>query len=157
MGTRADFYVGRGEKAEWLGSIAWDGHPGNFPKIERAKTERAFRAAVAKELAGRDDGTTPDMGWPWPWEDSHLTDYSYAFDDGRTYHTAYVPDGEKLPCPNCEYGRGKVWVTAKAKLDDDGHAIKHYGLTEFPNMKDRKIVAAPGSERSGVMVFGVRR
>lgn len=28
MGTRADFYVGRGEQAEWLGSIAWDGNPG---------------------------------------------------------------------------------------------------------------------------------
>jgi hypothetical protein len=28
MGTRADFYVGRGETAEWLGSIAWDGNPG---------------------------------------------------------------------------------------------------------------------------------
>ena len=27
MGTRADFYVGRGEKAEWVGSIAMDGVP----------------------------------------------------------------------------------------------------------------------------------
>ena len=27
MGTRADFYVGRGESAEWLGSVAWDGNP----------------------------------------------------------------------------------------------------------------------------------
>jgi hypothetical protein len=28
MGTRADFYIGRGTEAEWLGSVAWDGYPG---------------------------------------------------------------------------------------------------------------------------------
>jgi hypothetical protein len=27
MGTRADFYVGRGPDAEWLGSVAMDGYP----------------------------------------------------------------------------------------------------------------------------------
>ena len=33
MGTRADFYVWPDDgPAEWLGSIAWDGHPGN-PQI----------------------------------------------------------------------------------------------------------------------------
>jgi len=26
MGTRADFYVGMGKDAEWLGSVAWDGY-----------------------------------------------------------------------------------------------------------------------------------
>jgi len=27
MGTRADFYVGIGPEAEWVGSIAYDGYP----------------------------------------------------------------------------------------------------------------------------------
>ena len=27
MDERADFYVGRGEDAEWLGSITWNGYP----------------------------------------------------------------------------------------------------------------------------------
>ena len=27
MGTRADFYIGKGTDAEWLGSIAWNGYP----------------------------------------------------------------------------------------------------------------------------------
>lgn len=27
MSTRADFYVGRGAEAEWIGSISWDGYP----------------------------------------------------------------------------------------------------------------------------------
>ena len=26
MGTRADFYLGEGSAAEWLGSVAWDGY-----------------------------------------------------------------------------------------------------------------------------------
>ena len=69
MGTRADFYVGRGQKAEWLGSIAWDGYPDGLSDIPvlSAQTEVAFRAAVRDMLASRKDGTTPEMGWPWPW------------------------------------------------------------------------------------------
>ena len=31
MGTRADFYIGRGATAEWIGSIAWDGYPDGIP------------------------------------------------------------------------------------------------------------------------------
>ncbi|AKQ59706.1 hypothetical protein ACR55_01836 [Bordetella hinzii] len=87
MGTRADFYVGRGDKAEWLGSVAWDGYPDGFERdgLLNASTEQQFREAVADELASRLDGTTPEMGWPWPWEDSHTTDYAYAFDFGKVY------------------------------------------------------------------------
>lgn len=87
MGTRADFYVGRGDKAEWLGSVAWDGYPDGFERdgLLNASTEQQFREAVADELASRLDGTTPEMGWPWPWEDSHTTDYAYAFDSGKVY------------------------------------------------------------------------
>lgn len=33
MGTRADFYVGTGANAEWLGSIAYDGHPDTIYKV----------------------------------------------------------------------------------------------------------------------------
>lgn len=48
MGTRADFYVGRGESAEWLGSIAWDGYPSgiDYQDVLRPADE---------ELDGRDD------------------------------------------------------------------------------------------------------
>jgi len=86
MGTRADFYVGTGEGAEWLGSVAWDGYqwaeqPGN--PVAMASTEEEFREAVAEVMAGREDATTPDMGWPWPWNDSRLSDFAYYFADGR--------------------------------------------------------------------------
>src|SRR5216683_7943050 len=92
MGTRADFYIGRGAAAEWLGSIAYDGHP--YPEnagdaILHAATETEFRAAAAARIAAGDDGTTPDMGWPWPWTDSRTTDYAYAWDAGYTRASAF--------------------------------------------------------------------
>ena len=81
MGTRADFYVGRGKDAEWVGSYAFDGHPASLAEtILAATTEEEFRSAIVAELAGRDDATAPERGWPWPWEDSNTTDYAYAFD-----------------------------------------------------------------------------
>lgn len=90
MATRADFYVGIGEHAEWLGSIAFDGYEWAEDKdcaLMRATTEVAFRHAVAEIAELRDnfcgDWTYPYMGWPWPWDDSSLTDYVYAFDSGR--------------------------------------------------------------------------
>lgn len=85
MGTRADFYVGVGQEAEWLGSIAYDGYEwaeNNTTPLRKAKTEKTFRKAVAKILT-RDDATLPSMGWPWPWEDSRTTDYAYYFTDGK--------------------------------------------------------------------------
>lgn len=82
MGTRADFYVGTGEKAEWLGSIPMDGHPdGNPLDIVPCVNEDGYRRLVA-EVIHDHNGSTPKDGWPWPWEDSHTTDYAYAFEDG---------------------------------------------------------------------------
>lgn len=52
MGTRADFYVGRGTEAEWLGSIGWDGYEID-DSIHAAKTEEEYRAAVTAFLDGR--------------------------------------------------------------------------------------------------------
>ena len=93
MGTRCDFYAGKGPGAEWLGSVAVDGDPSNFPRIIGAATESAFRTAVATELKGRDDGSTPDTGgWPWPWEDSRTTDYAVAFFDGKVWASLFGHD-----------------------------------------------------------------
>lgn len=84
MGTRADFYVGTGDTAEWLGSLAWDGY--EFAEDEKhalrlASSEAEFRVAVEKLLDEREDGTEPKHGWPWPWDDSGLTDYVYYWAD----------------------------------------------------------------------------
>ena len=90
MGTRADLWIGRGENAEWLGSIGWDGYPSGIDKkIFKKKTEKTYRNAVLKFLAEREDATLPADGWPWPWEDSHLTDYSYSFYEGKVYMSGF--------------------------------------------------------------------
>ena len=63
MGTRADFYVGRGENAEWLGSIAWDGYPERIPNTILAQhNEAVYRLEVGLFLGDRNDATLPEMG-----------------------------------------------------------------------------------------------
>jgi hypothetical protein len=145
MGTRADFYIGRGDKAEWLGSIAWDGYPagiaghrngtsaGDVKKspILTAKTPRAFRKAVADELASRDDATTPDMGWPWPWTTSSTTDYAYAFDKGKVWASGF----------------GHSWFNPLRKEPDDSARPK---TVVFPDMSSVQNVDLGG--RSGLII-----
>ncbi len=97
MGTRADFYIGRGVQAEWIGSIAWDGHPdtvmgkrkdrGEPNKFGRSDTEAKFRKRFLRYVADLEDAAVPPAPWPWPWADSRMTDYVYAFDDGGVWVT----------------------------------------------------------------------
>lgn len=139
MGTRADFYIGRGAKAEWLGSVAWDGYPDGFkdrPELFAATTADQFRAAVAAEIDTRDDGTTPSQGWPWPWENGHLTDYSYAFDDGRVWASCF---GHQW------------WDLLKDAPEEEDAGPK----VEFPDMTAIKSVTL--GKRSGVMIFSSPR
>lgn len=90
IGTRCDFYIGRGVKAEWLGSIAWDGNPESVlgekkHDLGECKTDKEWRDRVGNFLREREDATLPERGWPWPWEDSGTTDYAYAFDRNAVY------------------------------------------------------------------------
>jgi hypothetical protein len=133
MGTRADFYVGRGEQAEWLGSIAWDGYPKGIPnQLLNCTGEAAFRHAVAYFLKDREDRTLPEDGWPWPWEDSRTTDYSYAFDGERVYATCFAHGWFEADKPEPE------------EMPEDKTCV-------FPNMKDRKRRPLLGAH-SGVIV-----
>lgn len=166
MGTRADFYVGRGKQAEWIGSIAWNGYPEgicltlsekekvaglNLPMSKRAefpvgvhlfdaKTEAEFRARVTQFFANREDATLPEQGWPWPWDDSQLTDYSYAFDGGKVWAS------------NFGYGwfdpsTGGYEERCSKKTGERKSAI-------FPDMSKIKDVTL--SERSGLIVTAQR-
>jgi hypothetical protein len=154
MGTRADFYVGRGEKAEWLGSVAWDGYParafkrgvqdaGGIPIwVTSCKTEETYRAAVAKLLGSRDDSTRPEQGWPWPWETSSTTDYAYAFIQGRKGN----PQGTVY---TSNFGSG--WYNAARRNTPD----KRHNPATFPDMSK-----APQREKfgphSGIVVVKAR-
>jgi hypothetical protein len=81
MSTKADFFIGAGRKAQWLGSINWDGYPEGIDlKILRSRTQKGFEKNVKKFLANREDATTPDMEEPWDWEKSiYVIDYAYCF------------------------------------------------------------------------------
>jgi len=122
MGTRADFYVGKGKDAEWLGSIAYDGYPDGIPDdVKGSMTEQQYRDAVAAMIAGREDGTTPEQGWPWPWDDSNTTNYAYSFDKGEVSYCGY----------------GKKWFSVWEEEPDEYESEEE---GEFPNMADRKNV-----------------
>jgi hypothetical protein len=149
MGTRADFYIGRGLEAEWLGSIAWDGYPDGITltQAERdriapgwpdgghlfdATTDKEFRERLAAFFLNRDDVTLPTMGWPWPWEDSRTTDYAYAFHEGRVFASRF----------------GRSWIDPR-QPEPEEELPKD---VVFPDMTDRKKVTL--GKRSGVIVLG---
>lgn len=142
MGTRADFYVGRGADAEWVGSVAFDGYPdnGDYTFIWASADERDFRGAVGAVIAARDDGTFPEHGWPWPWEDSHTTDWAYAFDGGAVWASAF--------------GRPWIKVADYLALDADGRGAyeeRPDGAGEAPVFPDMTAVQKVNfGRRSGV-------
>jgi hypothetical protein len=136
MGTRADFYVGRGAQAEWLGSVAYDGYPDGPPEpILSATSADDFRERVRAVVTSGDDGTLPEQGWPWPWDTSSNTDYAYAYDAGRVW----------ISCFGC------AWVLTEDDLESAADKV-----AVFPDMSARKAVAAPGSSMSGAMAFVVK-
>lgn len=141
MGTRADFYAGRGPEAEWLGSIAWDGYPkgvfhaSGLPQPSTVTDMTTWRADVSEFLDGRDDGTTPDRGWPWPWDDSGTTDYSYAFDDGKVWGSFF----------------GGPWFDASQPQPDEEDEAGSPAV--HPDMSDRKNPPPLGSMASGVIAL----
>lgn len=137
MGTRADFYIGRGENAEWLGSIAFDGYPDgltDIPFLLTATSEPVFRKAVEVMLDNRRDGTKPEDGWPWPWVTSHTTDYAYALDEGKVWASSY----------------GSRWFDPmEPEQDDEDEPTDKVAI--FPDMTERKNVTY--GRRSGLIII----
>src|SRR5271157_1998376 len=141
MGTRADYYIGTDEKAEWLGSTAYDGYPEGVPQdLVKATTKEQFIEELNKIFAEQAHATKPEHGWPWPWEDSRTTDFAYAWDDAN--HAVMVS----------RFGRPYMPVTEYLAMDeaasDAYYAIGHTQV--FPDMKDRQNVTL--GPRSGMLV-----
>ena len=136
MGTRADFYVGRGKNAEWLGSIGWDGYPDGIERtLLDSRSEAVFRKRLAAFFKGRDDVTLPAQGWPWPWDDSGTTDYAYVFDRGRVYASGF----------------GHKWHIATWAPPEKWYERHSNHKVEFPDMSARKAVTL--GKRSGLIVL----
>lgn len=134
MGTRADFYVGRGKDAEWLGSIAWDGYPNALNCVDAQNLEE-FKLFVSA-LGVREDFTWPKDGWPWPWKTSAGTDYAYAWDEG-----VHI----------CAYGCG--WMTPKEWAENQIAKVEkaYPKITDFPDMGARQNVTL--GPRSGIILL----
>lgn len=145
IGTRWDLYVGRGLDAEWLGSGGWDGYPSGNPAPLLSITEEAeYREAVSNLLA-RASGTTPDMGWPWPWEDSQTSDYAYAFENGKVWASCFGHEWFDPLLPELEdEDEDEVW---------DAEKNRQAKTAVFPNMKAIQNVATD-SKRSGIIILG---
>ena len=107
MGTRAQFFIGNPENTDgrtWLGCVAWDGYPdgdiGDF--LKNVGSEGEFREAVGMIAQKRDDFCDPAVNdFPFPWRDDlFLTDFTYAFFDGKvqatSFHTGWSPLSEHL-------------------------------------------------------------
>jgi hypothetical protein len=155
MSTRGDFYIGRGENAKWIGSIAFDAYPSGIrictgkdgrgiPQFKSfSKGKHLFDAATVEEycerldefFANRADATRPSDGWPWPWNDSSRTAFSYTFEDGRVLVSAH--------------GKPFVPLTPELrKLDTlDSSVPELRGKEPFPDMFAIKNLAY--GERSG--------
>jgi hypothetical protein len=147
MGTRADFYVGKGRNAKWLGSIGWDGYrDGISGYILKAKTEANYRKAVRVFLSARGDATFPKDGWPWPWNTSATSDCSYWFFEGHCWDANYRTDSLDE----------QVFVRCDIKPnEDDGEFLPDIlaaaETIDFPDMSARKAVTF--GARSGLIVI----
>jgi len=91
MGTRADFYIGI-RKPEWIGSITQDGHPWNIACKILIQVNKTMYEENVNEFLEMKNGIIhfrqgKNDKWPWSWEDSQLTDYSYFFSEqyGKVY------------------------------------------------------------------------
>lgn len=136
MGTRADFFIGVGPTAEWIGSTSYDRAPYGWGEDPlKAGTEKEFRDAVEVMLATGDLVTRPSEGGPWPWADFRTSDYAYAWDPQRGPVTSagrvWRTPAEMAANPDCLY--------TGARLRDD----------EVPDM--RKIPKGDVIGKSGLM------
>jgi len=79
--TKADFYIGNGIAANWIGSIYSDGYPNGIPiQILICTNPTLFEEEVVEFLHKVKGIVKTDGGkWPWLWPDSQMTDYSYMF------------------------------------------------------------------------------
>lgn len=150
MGTRCDFYVigpyrrsfdtPKSRDLSWIGSLAWDGLPSEIsPRLDCSSLE-AFTRSVRELVDAREDGTSPDLGWPWGYDTSSQTGFVYAWDDSLAgvvvaiRGDGWVPLSELLEWPREEFGA--QWAARAVPV-------------EFPSMTPIRQEPAPGDPRSG--------
>lgn len=187
---------GKNKAMTWMGSTAFDGYPdgphGIEHKLQFAKDLKTFKKELKAFFAGRmseckvcngtgkdptetystclecpsDDVTLPNEGWPWPWESSRTTDYSYIFDKETSQVVISGYGGQTFtPEDSLRYDKYKARIrkhndahpdSMKDELESDDWLAKYSKCKVEIVFPDMTIV--PGnifrSSKSGVMVLG---
>lgn len=80
--TKADFYIGQGKKANWIGSIYSDGYPQSIPLDILICINPILYEELVVDFIKSKNGVVRSEGgkWPWAWGDSRTTDYAYIFE-----------------------------------------------------------------------------
>ncbi|MGW4830299.1 hypothetical protein ACWEOG_22125 [Amycolatopsis japonica] len=166
MKNHADFYVGFGEEAEWLGSVAYHGTPLelSIPLYPERRTVDFFspggvadyRTQVTHVLNGMSTAeecliASPSDGWPWLRENSGRW-WAYTCDEtGRVFASArggpwFVP----LPCASIDGGASVAEgppaalpvVRRAPALETDAETMVFLDIAE---LRDRRASDAPDS------------
>ncbi|MCP3800712.1 hypothetical protein NLX83_15700 [Allokutzneria sp. A3M-2-11 16] len=99
----ADFYIGRGHDARWIGSLEGVASPRALAETEYGSDVLGCQTASDFDAWARqvmdDSGCPstpsdqrPNRGWPWPYSSSRPTQWTYAFDHGAVWVLAHTSD-----------------------------------------------------------------
>jgi hypothetical protein len=123
MATKADFYVGDGASAVWIGSIAGNGTPNCIPgRLLASPFAATWKKYAEKFISEHKSGRLPKDGWPWEHNTSACTDYVYSFVDNEVKVAVL----------------GLGWMNPFNDLHKENCAV----LT-FPNMSNLRIAPPP--------------
>ena len=130
MNTRCDFYIMDHDRSLiWIGSNFKNGDYTEIPtKILVQGDQISFEEEVISFLE-EEGGIISSEGhkWPWHWNDSQLTDYTYIF---------HVCSGKVLVCKLG--GRPMNPIKLLQGMDELGADVG-VGLIRFPIMRENKI------------------
>lgn len=153
MGTRADFYIAESlddaDSFTWLGSVSYDGDPDRKPRLFDATSKNDYIAATKYYLdhpmAG---GVYPEEGWPWPWEDSQISDFAYVWiENGEPSTYPNIPEGTVYILTYVRLGHTKTkrWVdheNYELKFSDNDSVVSFEA--HLPDMSSIKNVKGAG-------------
>lgn len=127
MSSKADFYIGMGPSAEWLGSVHRCGELWALSTNILIQSSRVMYEELVTEYIELCKGIVAEhvCQWPWPWDDSRMTEYTYIFLPTRNKVYMSVM-GEMLVDP-IRLLKGEDLQTANSML----------GYPDFPVMIDR--------------------
>lgn len=131
MPSKADFYTGIGDDADWIGSIMIHGDPWRVPLEILIQVNKMTYEEAALDFIAFINGYIPDRGeaWPHPWSDSRMTDYVYMFDDRQEKVVMFQSGTSLLVDP--------VKIVQGYTMEE---SIVYYGTPAFPLMRpDTKI------------------